>query len=67
MIDLFFSIVHDIETSTKKDIKLSLSVENAINPDLSKKVQEVIFLGIYSRVDHLAVTFSNSPVARTAF
>ena len=42
-------------------------MENAINPDLSKKVQEVIFLPIYSRVDHLAVTFSNSPVARTAF
>ena len=69
-----FSIVHDIDSSTKQlndDLKKisdwAYQWKMSFNPDLSKQAREVIFSCKSSRVDHPSVTFNNSSVARTSY
>ena len=66
-----FSIVHDIEVSSKQlndDLKKisdwAYQWKMSFNPDMSKQAQEVIYSRKASRADHSAVTFNNSPVER---
>ena len=65
-----FSIVHDIDSSTKQlndDLKKisdwAYQWKMSFNPDLSKQAREVIFSCKSSRVDQPRVTFNNSSVA----
>ena len=65
-----FSIVHDINSSTKQlndDLKKisdwAYQWKMSFNPDSSTRAQEVIFSYKYSRVDHPSVTFNNSSTA----
>ena len=68
-----FSIVHDIDSSTKQlndDLKKisdwAYQWKMSFSPDLSKQAREVIFSCKSSRVDYPNVTFNNSSVARTS-
>ena len=68
-----FSIVHDIDSSTKQlndDLKnisdWAYQWKMSFNPDLSKEARVVIFSCKSSRVDHPSVTFNNPSVARTS-
>ena len=65
-----FSIVHDIDSSTKQlndDLKKisewAYQWKMSFDPDLSRQAQEVIFSCKSSGVDHPSVTFNNSSVA----
>ena len=69
-----FSIVHDIDLSSKQlndDLKKvsdwAYWWKMSFNPDLSKQAQEVTFSRKASRADHPVVTFNNSLVAQTPF
>ena len=64
-------IVHDIDVISKQLTDGLRKISNwahqwkmPFNLDLAKEAQEVIFSGKTPRVDHPAVTFNNSPVAR---
>ena len=70
-----FSVVHDIDSSTKtkqlnnylkKISDWAYQLKMSFNPDLSEQAREVIFSRKSSRVDHQVVTFNNSSVARTS-
>ena len=61
-----FSIVHDIDSSTKQlndDLKKisdwAYQWKMSFNPDLSKQAQEMIFSCKSSRADHPNATFNN--------
>ena len=68
-----FSIVHDIDSSTKQlndNLKMILhwayQWKMYFNPDFCKQAPKLTFSSKSSRVDHRSITSNNSSVARTS-